>query len=200
MVTICDFHIDFQFWTKKWLPRDLRMSQTPRYHKIRPSKLLDGWIFSFFVSNDSSWVWSTAGICWFEISSRLDILSPLNDPRIFILNSFIPNESFTLPMVTESLFMKVYSTVNEYCPLSNEVVEMDINWYQQWKRIRSHETKQWRLFIGMDSHFMKSNNENNETSRWKQWNNFIDNGNHIWNSRVKTVIDHDAKSHRLDPA
>ena len=47
---------------------------------------------------------------------------------------------------------------------------------------------------------MKSNNDNNETSGWKQWNNFIDNGNHIWNSRVKTVIDHDAKSHRLDPA
>ena len=105
-------------------------------------------------------------------------------------------------MVTESLFMKVYSTVNEYCPLSNEVVEMEINWYQQWKRIRSHETKQWRLFIGkdLDSHFMKSNIDNNDTSRWKQWNNFIDNGNHIWNSRVKTVIDHDAKSHRLDPA
>ena len=51
----------------------------------------------------------------------------VNDPRIFILNTFIPNESFTLPMVTESLFMKVYSTVNEDCPLSNEVVEMDMN-------------------------------------------------------------------------
>ena len=105
-------------------------------------------------------------------------------------------------MVTESLFLKIYLTVNEDCPLSNEVVEMDIYWYQQWKRIGSHETKQWRLFIGMDldSYFMKSNNDKNETSRWKQWNNFIDNGNHIWNSRVKTVIDHDTKSHRLDPA
>ena len=51
----------------------------------------------------------------------------VNDPRIFILNTFIPNESSTLPMVTESLFMKVYSTVNEDCPLSNEVVEMDMN-------------------------------------------------------------------------
>ena len=47
MLKIYDFHIDFQFWTKKWLPRDLQMSQTPRYLF---SGLASLWMDGFSVS------------------------------------------------------------------------------------------------------------------------------------------------------
>ena len=47
MLTIYGFHIDFQFWTQKWLPWDLQMSQTPRYLF---SGLASLWMDGFWVS------------------------------------------------------------------------------------------------------------------------------------------------------
>ena len=49
MLPVYGFHIDFQFWPKMLLPRDLWMPQTPRKQQIRPGALNLGrnWIFLF---------------------------------------------------------------------------------------------------------------------------------------------------------
>ena len=77
----------------------------------------------------------------------------VNEPGIWILNSFIPNESSTFSMITESLLMKVYSTVTEECSLRNEGVEMGMIFVI----LANNEIQ--LLSTMKDSRVMKPNNE-----------------------------------------